>query len=104
MGNLARVLDRQGKYEEAERIHRQTLALCEAVLGKKHPLTLTSAYSLAYLLHQNKQYKDAEPLYDRACAGYKKTLGDSHPTSRACLRHYSLMREEENSNRWRMLK
>ena len=102
------VLGSQGKYEEAEGIYRQTLALREPVLGKKHPTTLTSMNNLAlvldnqgksYLLHQNKQYKDAELFYDRACAGYKNMLGDSHPTTTACLRHYSLMRKEENSNR-----
>ena len=93
------VLGSQGKYEEVEGIYRQTLALSESVLGKGHPPTLTSAYCLAYLLHQNKQYEDAESFYDRACAGYKNMLGDSHPTTTACLRHYSLMRKEENSNR-----
>jgi len=37
------VLSRQGRYEEAERMHRQALALWETVLGKEHPSTLTSS-------------------------------------------------------------
>jgi hypothetical protein len=39
MSNLAIVLDRQGKYEEAEARRRQTLAQREKVLGSKHPDT-----------------------------------------------------------------
>ena len=85
MNNLALVLDRQGKYEEAEGMHRQTLALSETELGKKHPETLISAYCLAYLLHQRKQYKDAEPFYQRAYAGYREMLGENHPTTCSML-------------------
>ena len=47
MINLARVLSSQGKYDEAEEIHRQVLALRERVLGKDHPDTLTSMNNLA---------------------------------------------------------
>ena len=50
MNNLALVLDSQGKYEEAESMHRQTLATREKVLGLEHPDTLTSVYYLAHLL------------------------------------------------------
>ena len=34
MNNLAEVLSSQGKYKEAEEMHRQALALRETVLGK----------------------------------------------------------------------
>jgi hypothetical protein len=40
MNNLAEVLDSQGKYEEAEQIHRQRLAQGEMVLGGEQPDTL----------------------------------------------------------------
>ena len=49
MNNLAAVLHAQGKYEEAEQLHRQTLALTE-VLGKEHPDTLGSMNNLAKVL------------------------------------------------------
>jgi Flp pilus assembly protein TadD len=42
MNNLAGVLSDQGRYEEAERMHRQALELREKVLGLEHPETLTS--------------------------------------------------------------
>src|SRR5271156_5659220 len=41
MNNLAEVLNRQGKYEEAKEMHRQALRLKETVLGKEYPSTLT---------------------------------------------------------------
>ena len=50
MNNLAALLDSQGKYEEAEKIYRQTLALSEKVLPKDHPDTLMSMNNLAFVL------------------------------------------------------
>jgi hypothetical protein len=47
MNNLATVLRYQGKYKQAEEMHRQTLGLCETVLGKQHPSTLTNMNNLA---------------------------------------------------------
>jgi Tetratricopeptide repeat len=40
MNNLALMLEGQGKYEEAEMIYRQILALREKVLGREHPDTV----------------------------------------------------------------
>ena len=95
MSNLGWVLSSQGKYDKAEKMHGQALALRGRVLGKEHPDTLTSVYCLAYLLHHKKQYEDAEVFYHRAYAGYRMTLGEKHPTTTACSRHYSLMLKEE---------
>jgi hypothetical protein len=47
MNNLATVLRDQGKYVQAEEMHRQALRLSETVLGKEHPFTLTSMGNLA---------------------------------------------------------
>jgi hypothetical protein len=53
MSNLALLLDRQGKYEDAEAMNRQTLALRKKVLGPEHPDMLLSVYCLAnFLTHQ----------------------------------------------------
>ena len=60
MTDLASVLDSKGKYEEAQEIYRQGLAMKETLLGKEHPDALTSFYYLSYSLHQKKRYKDAE--------------------------------------------
>jgi len=39
MGNLAIVLETQGKYAEAEQMYRQVLELMERGLGNEHPTT-----------------------------------------------------------------
>jgi hypothetical protein len=50
MNNLAGVLDRQGKYKEAEAMHRQTLAISEKMLRPEHPFRLTSISNLALVV------------------------------------------------------
>jgi hypothetical protein len=42
MSNLAQALSDQGKYAEAEEMHREILALKEKSLWKEHPNTLAS--------------------------------------------------------------
>jgi hypothetical protein len=46
IGNLAEVLSPQGKYEQAEEMHRQSLRLYEMVLGKGFPYTMWSCHHL----------------------------------------------------------
>ena len=48
MSNLALVLRDQGKYEEAEEMHRQAIRLHETVLGKEHSKTLISTDNPAF--------------------------------------------------------
>lgn len=91
INNLAEVLVSQGKYLEAESMHRQTLATSERVLGVNHPDTLMSVHCLAHLLASRRYYVESTALYERACAGYNTTLGKDHPLSRACHRHYAQM-------------
>ena len=78
VSNLRSVLSSQGKYEEAEGMHRRAL-----VLGPGHPNTLTSVYNLAFLLHQQQQHKAASELYQREYHGYTKILGSQHPTTKS---------------------
>ena len=94
MNNLALVLRGQGKYEQAEEMHRQVLRLMETVLGKQHPDTLTSMNNLAYLLSNRKRFSEADALYQTALKGYGKTLVPDHPTIQACRKHYSCMLKE----------
>jgi tetratricopeptide (TPR) repeat protein len=63
MNNLASLLESQGKYDEAEPLHRQTLALRKKILGPEHPSTLISINNLALLLESQGKYDEAELLY-----------------------------------------
>ena len=50
MSNPALVLRYQGKYKEAEGMHRQVVRLHETALGKEHPKILISMDNLALVL------------------------------------------------------
>jgi tetratricopeptide (TPR) repeat protein len=69
MNNLALVLGRQGKYAEAETMHRQELAVCKKVLGAEHPDMLESMNNLALVLDSQGKYAEAINLYERTYAG-----------------------------------
>ncbi|RYP45025.1 hypothetical protein DL770_011441 [Monosporascus sp. CRB-9-2] len=75
MSNLALVLDSQGKYDEAEQMHRQALALSQAVLGREHPDTLKSMRNLALVLHSQGKYVEAEQMHRQAMALSQAVLG-----------------------------
>ncbi|KAK1948629.1 tetratricopeptide repeat domain protein, partial [Colletotrichum sublineola] len=47
MSNLVLVFDSQGRHDEAEQMHRQTLEMREKVLGPNCPLTLNIRHDLA---------------------------------------------------------
>jgi tetratricopeptide (TPR) repeat protein len=96
VGNLAAVLQYQGKYEEAEVMNRRALAVREKVLGVDHPNTLTSVYCLAYILDARENFQQAIDLYQRAVSGFEGALGAIHPTTTACKEHQlSLVKKME---------
>ena len=66
MNNLAGALRSQGKYEQAEEMHRQALRLRETVMGKEHPATLTSMDNLAGRLRGQGKHEQAEEMHRQA--------------------------------------
>jgi tetratricopeptide (TPR) repeat protein len=70
-----------GKYEEAEVIYRQVIALEETVLGRKHLTTLTSMSLLATLLIHRENYKEAEEMHRQVLALRETMLGRKHLTT-----------------------
>jgi len=76
MMNVATSLHQQGKYTEAEAMHKHTLQLKEKVLGKDHPDTLVSMNNLAESLRQQRKYAEAEAIHQRA------DLNSEHPQDR----------------------
>jgi tetratricopeptide (TPR) repeat protein len=79
MNNLARVLSDQGKYEQAEEMHRQVLRLSETVLGKEHPDTLSSMNNLAEVLSCQGKYEQAEEMHRQVLRLSETVLGKEHP-------------------------
>jgi tetratricopeptide (TPR) repeat protein len=79
MNDLASVLSDQGKYEQAEEMHRQALGLRETMLGKEHPSTLTSMNNLASVLRGQGKYEQAEEIHRQALGLRETMLGKEHP-------------------------
>ncbi|KAI9784903.1 MAG: hypothetical protein M1816_000598, partial [Peltula sp. TS41687] len=69
----------QGRYHEAEKIHRQAVGGQEKQQGPEHPDTLRSLRNLAYVLSQQGRYKEAEKIHRQALGGQEKQQGPEHP-------------------------
>jgi tetratricopeptide (TPR) repeat protein len=76
LNNLGVVLSAEAKYDEAEALFRQALAINDAAAGLDMAECLNNLGSLYYL--QGK-YIEAEAVLNRALAIYGKTLGPDHP-------------------------
>ena len=72
VGNLALVLQEQGKYEVADEMNLRVLAGYEKVLGVEYPFTLASVSNLASLLQDQGKYEAAEEMNRRALAGMRR--------------------------------
>lgn len=88
---LAAVLGFQGKYEEAETLHRGMLEVEETHLGDDHPDTLTSMNNLAIDLHCQGRYEEAETLHRRVLEWSEKKLGQDHPDTLMSMNNLSVV-------------
>jgi tetratricopeptide (TPR) repeat protein len=91
LGLLATVLSDQGKYEEAEEMHRRTLTLNETVLGKEHPSTLTGMNNLALVLSHQGKYEEAEVMYRRTLTLNETMLGKEHPSTLTSMNNLAMV-------------
>ena len=73
------IYESQGRYEEAEPLLQQALALLRELLGDRHPNVATSLNNLAFLYYSQGRYEAAEPFYQQALTLWRELLGDRHP-------------------------
>jgi non-specific serine/threonine protein kinase/serine/threonine-protein kinase len=79
MNNLAVLLDEQGRYAEAEALHRRTMATLRRVLGDEDPLTLDSMNNLAVLLRSQGRLDEAGALHRERLSVLRRARGAEHP-------------------------
>ncbi|KAI6355522.1 hypothetical protein MCOR25_008168 [Pyricularia grisea] len=91
MNNLALMLDRQRKYEEAEEMCRTTLKLSEKVLGQENPDTLISINNLALMLYKQGKYEEAEQMLRTTLALREKVLGLENPDTLSSIKNLVLL-------------
>lgn len=75
----------QGKYVEAEALHRQSLTIKEAAFGKDHPDYGASLHALAGVLLRQGRYDEAEVLLRQVLALTQRGMGEDHPDFAASL-------------------
>jgi tetratricopeptide (TPR) repeat protein len=85
MNSLANLYYSQGRYELAEPLYAEALALSKDLLGARHPHVAASMNNLAILYSSQGRYELAEPLYAEALALNKGLLGDRHPNVAASM-------------------
>jgi tetratricopeptide (TPR) repeat protein len=69
----------EGRYEEAEPLFQEALAIREKALGPDDPDVATSLNNLAGLYREQGRYGEAESLYRRALVMREKLLGSNNP-------------------------
>lgn len=77
MANAGAMYVDWGKYNKAEPLLRNALALQLELLGPHHHSSINARTNLAYLLHQKGHYTEAESLYRKAVALSRKNLGEN---------------------------
>jgi hypothetical protein len=85
----------QGKYEEAETMHRQTLELKTKALGTEHPSTLSSMNNLANVLDSQGMYAEAETMHRQTLELMTKSLGAEHPSTLDSMNNLALVLDRQ---------
>ena len=83
LNNLALLYRSQGRYEEAEPLYRDALAMSKRLLGEAHPDVASSLFNLGALRYKQGRYSEALALLLLAQPIYLSQLGPDHPTTQA---------------------
>ncbi|WP_375506187.1 tetratricopeptide repeat protein, partial [uncultured Nostoc sp.] len=88
----------QGRYNEAEPLYIQALALRHKLLGEEHPDVAQSLNNLAGLYNSQGRYSQAEPLYMQALDIFERRLGTNHPDTITVRNNLAHLRDRPSSN------
>lgn len=77
ISNLAWNLQRQGHYDEAEKLAREALEGQRRLLGSDHKDTLRTASDLSWTLYEQGKYAESEKLLTQTLESERRTLGAS---------------------------
>lgn len=77
--SLGGMLNNQGAFAEAKKVHEQALAAAEAGLGPDHPMVAGILTNLANACNRTGDYARAAVLHERALKLTEQTLEPGHP-------------------------
>jgi eukaryotic-like serine/threonine-protein kinase len=83
--NLAIVYFREGRLDEARRLHEQTLKALRATVGARDIATLKSIAGFVNVLIAQASLEEARSLLEEELATARATLGDDHQTTLGAL-------------------
>ncbi|MFT6865894.1 MAG: CHAT domain-containing protein/Tfp pilus assembly protein PilF [Cyclobacteriaceae bacterium] len=85
----AKILAREGKFEEARKLAEKSLTECQSRFGEDAIQTCFVKNSLAGIVAQLGEYDRAEALYQEIMPIFSQTYGGVHPESAKVLANYS---------------
>ena len=94
LNDLATLYQAQGKYAEAEPLHKRALAIREKALGLEHPNLATSLNNLGGVYVAQGNYAEAEALLKSALAIAENALAPEHPDVALILENYAVLLRE----------
>ena len=81
LNNVAHLMLKQGKLEEAEPPLHEALEARREVHGPRHPDTLGSMINLAVLLMKQGKLAEAETMIREALEGFREVHGPRHKST-----------------------
>ena len=75
MANLATTYQKQGRWNEAEKLFVQVMDMRKKLLGAEHPDTISSMANLARTYQKQRRWNEAEKLDVQIMDMRKKLLG-----------------------------
>lgn len=99
INKLAKALQAQSKFREAEELCGDSLDDCIQALGVNHPTTQTSVVTMAQLKHSQGKLQEAEDMYRRSLKCNEEVLGINHIETLANVSHIADLRAEQRDFR-----
>ncbi len=96
LNDLAQLLERTNRLEEAEPLMWRALEINKAAFGEQHPTVATRLNNLAALLRDTNRIEEAEPLMRRALEINKAAFGEQHPTVAIHLNNLATLLRDTN--------